>query len=71
MRLSDLDKDSIHHKGGTVLGTSREPLDLDAAVDFIVDSGVNQLYFIGGDGSFHAAHLLAEVLLERVRRSCF
>lgn len=80
----------IHHQAGTFLRTSRAPLDVDRAVRFIEQHGVNQVYvptlphlcalthakcvsvaasyIVGGDGSFHAAHLLAQHLLAKVRR---
>ena len=43
--------DNIHKEGGTVLGTSRGPVDIGAAVDNLVRRGVNILFTIGGDGT--------------------
>jgi len=43
--------DNIHQHGGTVLGTSRGPVDVGRAVDNLVALGVNILFTIGGDGT--------------------
>ena len=41
----------IHKEGGTVLGTSRGPVDLSVAVDNLIRRRVNILFTIGGDGT--------------------
>ncbi|MEI6654684.1 MAG: ATP-dependent 6-phosphofructokinase, partial [Verrucomicrobiota bacterium] len=43
--------DDIHQEGGTVLGTSRGPVDTTTAVDNLIQRGVNLLFTIGGDGT--------------------
>jgi 6-phosphofructokinase 1 len=43
--------DDIHMEGGTVLGTSRGPVDVKAAVDNLISLGVNILFTVGGDGT--------------------
>jgi 6-phosphofructokinase 1 len=43
--------DDIHKEGGTVLGTSRGPVDVPTAVDNLIKRGVNMLFTIGGDGT--------------------
>jgi 6-phosphofructokinase 1 len=43
--------DNIHKEGGTVLGTSRGPVDVGLAVDNLIRRGVNMLFTIGGDGT--------------------
>ena len=43
--------DDIHKEGGTVLGTSRGPVDVKRAVDNLVKLGINILFTIGGDGT--------------------
>ncbi len=43
--------DDIHRDGGTVLGTSRGPVDIGLAVDNLMRRGVNILFTIGGDGT--------------------
>ena len=41
----------IHKEGGTVLGTSRGPVDIGAAVENLIRRGINMLFTIGGDGT--------------------
>ncbi len=43
--------DNIHKHGGTILGTSRGPVDMAAAVDNLIRRDVNVLFTIGGDGT--------------------
>lgn len=43
--------DDIHTEGGTVLGTSRGPVDTRIAVDYVTRLGLNILFTIGGDGT--------------------
>ena len=52
--------EDIHKDGGTVLGSSRGPVDLGKAVDYLRDSGVNILFCIGGDGTQRGAQALSE-----------
>ena len=42
---------AIHKDGGTVLGTSRGPMDVGRAVDNLIRRGVNILFTVGGDGT--------------------
>ncbi len=50
--------DGIHQKGGTILGTSRGPVDIGRAVDSLIARGVNILFTVGGDGTQRGAHEL-------------
>jgi len=50
--------EGIHQLGGTVLGTSRGPVDIGRAVDALVRRGVNVLFTIGGDGTQRGANAL-------------
>jgi 6-phosphofructokinase 1 len=51
----------IHQQGGTVLGTSRGPVDIGRAVDNLISRGVNVLFTVGGDGTQRGAcHLYQE-----------
>jgi len=50
--------DKIHKHGGTILGTSRGPVNVAAAVDDLVRRGVNVLFTIGGDGTQRGGHAL-------------
>lgn len=48
-----LDEDNVknlHHKGGSILGSSRGGHDTEAIVDSLVEQGVNLLFVVGGDG---------------------
>src|SRR3972149_6612277 len=51
--------EDIHHKGGTLLGTSRGGHDLKLSVDFLVETGIDILFCVGGDGTQRGAHGLA------------
>jgi 6-phosphofructokinase 1 len=57
--------EDIHHKGGTILGTSRGPHESNVMVDFLVEQGVDILFCIGGDGTQRGAHDLAEEVMRR------
>ncbi|MCP4376317.1 MAG: ATP-dependent 6-phosphofructokinase [bacterium] len=50
----------IHKEGGTVLGSSRGPVDFERAVGFLRDRNVNILFCIGGDGTQKGAQCLSE-----------
>jgi 6-phosphofructokinase 1 len=43
--------DNIHKHGGTILGTSRGPVDMAAAVENLIRREVHILFTIGGDGT--------------------
>jgi 6-phosphofructokinase 1 len=47
---------SIHQQGGTVLGTSRGPVDVRLAVDNLIRRNVNILFTVGGDGTQRGAN---------------
>jgi 6-phosphofructokinase 1 len=57
--------DRIHLQGGTILGTSRGPVDKLRAVDNLIRLGVNILFTIGGDGTQRGAR---DLFLEAQRR---
>lgn len=50
--------EGIHKQGGTVLGTSRGPVDPAVAVDNLINLNVNILFTIGGDGTQRGANAL-------------
>src|SRR5262249_39322122 len=58
--------DGIHLQGGTILGTSRGPVDIGRAVENLIRRRVNILFTIGGDGTQRGAWKLFE---EAHRRS--
>jgi 6-phosphofructokinase 1 len=51
---------SIHQEGGTLLGTSRGPVDINRAVANLIRRRVNILFTIGGDGTQRGAKALFE-----------
>ena len=57
--------DDIHRDGGTILGTSRGPVDVGLAVDNLINRGVNILFTVGGDGTQRGGNAL---FLEARRR---
>lgn len=52
--------ENIHQEGGTLLGTSRGPVDMKIAVDFLIQQGVNLLFTVGGDGTQRGGNALFE-----------
>jgi 6-phosphofructokinase 1 len=60
IELTDELVEDIHRDGGTLLGTSRGPVDMKIAVDFLVAQGVNVLFTVGGDGTQRGGHALFE-----------
>ena len=57
--------DSIHQQGGTVLGTSRGPVDIGRAVDALIQRQINVLFTIGGDGTQRGGNALFEEATRR------
>jgi 6-phosphofructokinase 1 len=48
--------DRIHQKGGTILGTSRGPVDIQRAVENLIARKIDILFTIGGDGTQRGAN---------------
>jgi len=66
--LIDLTPESvvnIHDRGGTVLGSSRGPQDIDEIIDSLERMNIGLLFMIGGDGTLTAAGRLADTILDR------
>jgi 6-phosphofructokinase 1 len=57
--------DGIHQKGGTILGSSRGPVDIGRAVENLIARGVNILFTVGGDGTQRGAHDLYQEARKR------
>ncbi len=57
--------DGIHQKGGTILGSTRGPVDIGVAVDNLIARGVNILFTIGGDGTQRGANDLYQEACKR------
>jgi 6-phosphofructokinase 1 len=55
----------IHQRGGTILGTSRGPVDIPAAVDNLIRRGINILFTVGGDGTQRGANALYQEATRR------
>jgi 6-phosphofructokinase 1 len=57
--------DGIHQKGGTILGSSRGPVDIGRAVENLIARGVNILFTVGGDGTQRGANELYQEARKR------
>ena len=58
-----LDRDvvaEIHHRGGTILGTSRGSQDPERMVSTLERLGINVLFVVGGDGTLRGAERIAD-----------
>ena len=56
---------NIHERGGSVLGSSRGPQDVEEIVDCLERMNIGILFMIGGDGTLMAATRIADAILER------
>ncbi len=65
IRLTAEFVDGIHRRGGTVLGTSRGPVDKAAAVENLVRLGVDMLFVVGGDGTQRGGNDLFQLARQR------
>ena len=50
--------EDIHQKGGTLLETSRGPVDPVIAVDYLISQKVDMLFTVGGDGTQRGGRIL-------------
>ncbi|HKP03781.1 MAG TPA: ATP-dependent 6-phosphofructokinase [Chthoniobacterales bacterium] len=57
--------EGIHQKGGTILGSSRGPVDFVRAVDNLIARKVNILFTLGGDGTQRGANDLYQEARKR------
>jgi 6-phosphofructokinase 1 len=57
--------EDIHKEGGTVLNTSRGPVDVSVAVDNLIRRKIDMLFVVGGDGTQRGG---AEIFQEAKRR---
>jgi 6-phosphofructokinase 1 len=57
--------DDIHREGGTILGTSRGPVDIQVAVQNLIRLGVDILFTVGGDGTQRGANALFQEAKQR------
>ncbi|MBW1739984.1 MAG: ATP-dependent 6-phosphofructokinase [Deltaproteobacteria bacterium] len=56
---------NIHERGGTVLGSSRGPQDIESIVDALERMNVGLLFTIGGDGTMAASVEIADEISKR------
>ena len=66
--IMDLDPNkvtSILDMGGSILGSSRGPQDINEIVDCLERMNIGILFMIGGDGTLKAAVSIAEAILQR------
>jgi len=59
LRLTPPDVESLHHHGGTLLGSSRGPQEPAEMVETLERHGIGILFAIGGDGTLRGASALA------------
>ncbi|MBN1859513.1 ATP-dependent 6-phosphofructokinase, partial [Candidatus Bipolaricaulota bacterium] len=57
--------DDIHHDGGSILGTSRGPQDIESMVDTLERMGISLFFIIGGDGTLRGAQAIYEEITRR------
>ncbi len=65
MELNPARVTNILEMGGSILGSSRGPQDIDEIVDCLERMSIGILFMIGGDGTLKAAVRIAEVIKER------
>jgi 6-phosphofructokinase 1 len=65
IRLTPELVDTIHRRGGTMLGTSRGTVDNSAAVENLMRLGVDILFTIGGDGTQRGGNDLYHLACQR------
>ncbi len=63
--LTVQDVESIHHQGGTILGSSRGAQKTEVIVDFLTQQKIDILFCVGGDGTQCGAHVIAEEVARR------
>jgi len=65
IELTDDFVENLHKEGGTVLRTSRGPVDMAVAVEFLISRQVNILFTVGGDGTQRGGNALFEQARQR------
>jgi 6-phosphofructokinase 1 len=65
MDLSPGSVSNILDMGGSILGSSRGPQDIDEIVDCLERMNIGILFMIGGDGTLNAALKIADTILDR------
>jgi len=57
--------DTIHERGGTILGSSRGKQPVEEMVETLTRMNINLLFCVGGDGTLRGARAIAEECLRR------
>lgn len=65
MELNPKNIDHIHLLGGTILGTSRGPQDIEEIVNTLEIMNINMLFCIGGDGTLKGANAIYQEVTKR------
>lgn len=65
LRLTPKIVEGIHLDGGTILGTSRGPVDITLAVGNLIRRGINILFTVGGDGTQRGGNALYQEARKR------
>lgn len=65
MELTPQSVSTIHEIGGTVLGTSRGPQDIESIVDAMERMNIRLLFAVGGDGTMVASAKIADAIFKR------
>jgi 6-phosphofructokinase 1 len=65
IELTDELVENVHKEGGTILQTSRGPVDMAVAVEFLISRRVNVLFTVGGDGTQRGGNALFEHARQR------
>lgn len=65
IRLTHELVENVHLQGGTFLGSSRGPENIDVILETLTRENINLLFCVGGDGTLRGAHVIAEAAAER------
>ena len=65
LELTPDEVEGIHKQGGTILGSSRGPQDINEMVDTLERMNVGLLFAIGGDGTLRGAQSISEEIAKR------
>lgn len=65
IKLTENIVEDIHKDGGTMLRTSRGPVDMKIAVEFLISQKINILFTVGGDGTQRGGNALYEEARKR------
>lgn len=57
--------DNIQSEGGSILGSSRGPQDINTMVETLISMKISILFCVGGDGTLKCAHQIAEEINRR------